>query len=367
MNNSTISHSIDYVSVIVPVRNEERFIEETLRSIVAQDYPADRFEVLVIDGMSEDRTREIIARISSKHSNIKLLDNPRRIVSAAMNIGIEKARGDVIIRVDGHCVLEPDYIRQCVNYLHRTGADNVGGLMWAVGQGYMGRVIAAAINSPFGSGGSKFHYSRKEQYVDTVYLGAFPRSVFERVGLFNEEMVCNQDYELNYRIRAAGGKIFLTPAIKSRYYGPSSLISLWRQYFRYGFWKLRMIKRHPRSIRPRHLAAPLFICVLWASGLLGFVNRQFLWPFMFISLSYLSASLASSFSISRRKGWRYLPLLPVAFATMHLSWGLGFVWSLLRVGRSYLAAVLSGLFSEDFGSLYRRSIAKIRGSDRRGY
>jgi len=195
----------------------------------------------------------------------------------------------------------------------------------------VGQVIALAINSFFGSGGSKFHYASEEQYVDTVYLGAFPRRVFDRVGFFNERLVRNQDYELNYRIRAAGGKIFLSPAIKSYYYGRSSLIELWHQYFQYGFWKLEMLQVHLRSVRPRHLAAPLFVFALFASGLLGFLHRGFLILFLLAVVSYLTASFLFSLLIASRKGWRYFLLLPVAFAIIHLGWGLGFLWGLAHV------------------------------------
>lgn len=284
----------------------------------------------MVDGRSEDRSREIVGEFSLRYPMIKLLDNPRLTTPAAMNLGIREARGDVIIRVDGHCLLEPDYVSQCVKCLRRTGADNVGGLMKAVGQGYVGQVIALAINSFFGSGGSKFHYASKEQYVDTVYLGAFPRRVFDRVGFFNERLVRNQDYELNYRIRAAGGKIFLSPAIKSYYYGRSSLIDLWHQYFQYGFWKLEMLQVHPRSVRPRHLAA-LFVFTLFASGLLGFLHRGFLILFLFAMASHLTASFLSSLLIASRKGWRYFLLLPVVFAIIHLGWGSGFLCGLVRL------------------------------------
>ena len=319
-----------FVSVIIPIRNEEKYLAQCLQSVIAQDYPKDRMEILVVDGRSEDRSREIVAEFGSKYPMIKLLDNPRLIVPAAMNIGIKNAKGDVIIRVDGHCLLESDYISQCVKCLRRTGADNVGGLMQAVGQGYVGEVIALALNSFFGSGGSKFHYASKEQYVDTVYLGAFPRRVFDKVGLFNEKLVRNQDYELNYRIRAAGGKIFLSPAIKSYYYGRSSLRDLWHQYFQYGFWKLEVLQMHPRSVQLRHLVAPLFVLTLFITGLLGLVHRGFIVLFLIVLASYLTASLVASLLIARRKGWRYLALLPVAFAVMHFGWGLGFLWRMVR-------------------------------------
>ena len=319
-----------FVSIIIPMRNEEDFIAQCLQSVMDQDYPRDRMEILVVDGGSEDRSREIVGEFRSRYPMIKCLDNPRLTAPAAMNLGIKEARGDVIIRVDGHCLLESDYVRQCVNCLRRTGADNVGGLMQAVGQGYVGRAIALAINSLFGSGGSKFHYASKEQVVDTVYLGAFPRRVFDRVGFFNERLVRNQDYELNYRIRAAGGRIFLSPAIKSFYYGRSSLLDLWHQYVQYGFWKLEMLQLHPRSVQPRHLAPPLFVLTLVVSGLLGFLHRGFLLLFLFVMASYLTTSFLASLLIASRKGWRVLPLLPVVFATIHFGWGSGFLWGLVR-------------------------------------
>jgi succinoglycan biosynthesis protein ExoA len=318
-----------FVSVIIPVRNEEKFIARCLQSVVDQDYPQDRMEVLVVDGGSEDRTQEIGSEFRARYPRIELLDNPKLNAPAGLNLGIREARGDIIIRVDGHCSLEADYVSQCVRCLRETGADNVGGLMQAVGQDDVSQVIALAISSLFGSGGSKFHYAAREQYVDTVYLGAFRRSVFDKVGLFNEKLVRNQDYELNYRIRSAGGKVFLSPAIKSSYYGRSTLRDLWHQYFQYGFWKLEMIQMHPRSVQPRHLAAPLFVFCLFATGLLGFVHRGFLSLFLLVISSYLLASLLSSLLIARRKGWRYFPLLPVAFAVMHFGWGLGFLGRLV--------------------------------------
>jgi succinoglycan biosynthesis protein ExoA len=325
-----------FVSIIIPVRNEEDSIAQCLRSVLDQDYPKDRMEVLVVDGGSEDRSQEIAIEFSSRYPLIKLLDNPRLNAPAGLNLGIREAGGDIIVRVDGHCLLEPNYVSQCVRYLRETGADNVGGLMQAVGHGYIGQVIALAINSFFGSGGSKFHYASKEQCVDTVYLGAFRRSVFDKVGFFNERLMRNQDYELNYRIRAAGGKIFLSPAIRSHYYGRSTLRDLWHQYFQYGFWKLEMLQMHPRSVQARHLVAPLFVFSLFATGLLGLIHSGSFSLFLLAISSYSLASLFSSLRIARRKGWRYFPLLPVAFAVMHFGWGLGFLLGLVRTVTSAL-------------------------------
>jgi GT2 family glycosyltransferase len=258
------------------------------------------------------------------------LDNPQRIVSAALNIGIRHARGEAIVRVDGHCLLEPDYVRQCVRYLAQTGADNVGGLLRTRGENYVGEAIAIAMSSPFGVGDSKFHYAEREQYVDTVYLGAFPRRVFDQVGFFDESLIRNQDYELNYRIRAAGGKIFLTPAIKSWYITRGSLPQLCKQYFQYGFWKVAVLRKHPRSLRFRQTVPPAFVFTLIVSGLLGFFSRSSAYLFLGVLSTYSVFALLFSLWSAKKQGWKYLPTLPCIFASLHLSWGLGFLWGLAR-------------------------------------
>jgi GT2 family glycosyltransferase len=297
---------------------------------VQQDYPADRLKILVVDGISEDNTREIVSEFCGLDPRIQLVDNPRRIVSTALNIGLRHARGEVIVRVDGHCLLEPDYVRQCVRYLAQTGADNVGGLMRARGESYVGEAIAIAMSSPFGVGDSRFHYSEREQYVDTVYLGAFPRRVFDQVGLFDEELIRNQDYELNYRIRAAGGKIFLTPAIKSWYITRGSLPQLCKQYFQYGSWKVAVLRKHPHSIRVRQAVPPAFVLTLLVSGLLGLFSRLSAYLFLSVLSTYFVSALLFSLCSARQKGWKYLPMLPLIFASLHFSWGSGFLWGVAR-------------------------------------
>jgi len=314
-----------FVTVIMPIRNEAGFIERSLGAVLAQDYPADRLEVLVVDGMSTDGTREKVQAWLALYPNLRLLDNPGRIVPVGMNIGIRAAAGTVIIRVDGHTVLPPNYVSLCVRYLEETGADNVGGTMRAVGTGYLAQAIAAATSSPFGVGNSPFHYSGKAQWVDTVYLGAFRREALERAGLYDETLVRNQDYELNYRIRKAGGRIFYTPEIFACYYGRDGLASLWQQYHQYGLWKARVIARHPGSARPRHLAAPLFV-----AGLLGLGALAPAVPLARALLgvelaSYALASLAFSVRESLRRGLGFLPALPLVFLVLHLSWGSGFL------------------------------------------
>ena len=323
--------STPIVSVIVPMRNEEAYIAKCLRSIIEQDYPKDSMEILVVDGLSDDRSREIVEEFRQEYPFIRLLDNPQRIVPTAMNIGIKEAGGEVIIRVDGHCRLAPDYISQCVRYLEETGVACVGGAIESIGQTPIARAISLAMSSPFGVGDAYFRYSKKERYVDTLAFGAYRREVFDTIGLFDEKLVRNQDYDLNYRLRKAGGKILLTPAIKSHYYTRSSLRNLWSQYFHYGFWKVQMLRKHSRSVRVRQLVPPLFVLALLLSGALSVISSLAAWVFALVVASYLSLSLAFSLSIAARKGWRYLPILPVIFACLHLSWGLGFLYSLAQL------------------------------------
>jgi glycosyltransferase involved in cell wall biosynthesis len=319
------------VSVVIPVRNEEAHIAECLQTVLAQDYPMEQLEVLVVDGVSSDRSREIVASFISQYSNVRLLDNPRHIIPAALNIGIANARGQVIIRVDARCRLARDYVRRCIEYLRVTGADNVGGPMRAVGRNYLGQAIALATSSLFGIGDSKFHYLEHEEYVDTVYLGAYHRESFTHIGLFDETLAANEDYELNYRLRVAGGKIFCTPVIKSIYYCRDSFPELWKQYFKYGFWKAQVIRKHPRSTQPRHLIAPSFVSTIGVAGLFSLVSRPAVYLFLLVLTIYVLFSLAFSIAIALRKGWQYLPILPVVFTTLHLSWGSGFLWGLVRV------------------------------------
>ena len=319
------------VTIVMPVLNEERHLPQVLRSVMEQDYPLSRLEVLVVDGGSVDRTREIVRELAARFPavRIKLLDNPKGIISAAMNIGIRNAQGEVILRVDGHCILAADYVRRCLEYLFRSGADNVGGPAQPVGETYVGEVVALATSSPFGHGGSTYRYSQQEGDVDTVFLGAFRRDLFERIGGYDEGLICVEDFELNQRIRAAGGRVLLTPAIKVWYITRSSLLGVVKQYFRYGYWRLPVVRKHPQALRIRHLGTAGFLLTLLLSGLLGLFNRLGLFLFLTVLSIYLVTSLLSSLLQAHRAGWRYLPLLPLAFACIHFSWGAGLLfWGL---------------------------------------
>lgn len=308
----------------MPVRDEAAFIERSLGALLAQDYPRDRLEILVVDGCSRDETAAIVRRVAERIPEVRLLENPRRVQAAALNLGIRAARGEIVVRVDGRSFVAPDYVSRCVELLREGRAENVGGRMRPEGEGPIGRAIAIATSHPFGLGNSKFHYSETEQYVDTVYLVAYRREIVERIGLYDESMDVNEDYELNYRLRQAGGRILLSPRIRSTYRPRPSLGALARQYFRYGRWKARVLRKHPRSLVWRQVAAPLLV----ASLLLG-VGLAPVWPAagsaaLAVALLYAAVALAAALSAARGEP-RLVPLVLAGFATVHFSWGLG-VW-----------------------------------------
>lgn len=320
------------VTVIMPVRNEGAFVERSLAAVLAQDYPRDRMEILIADGISTDGTRDVVASLARRYPKVSLtlLDNAGRLVASGMNLALISAKGDVIVRVDGHTVIAPDYVRECVEALQRSCAHNVGGRMEAVSESWFGQAVALATCSRFGVGGARFHYSDKEEWVDTVYMGAWPREVFERIGLFDEEQVRNQDDEFNYRLLSHGGKILLSPRIKSKYYNRSSLRSLWRQYFQYGYWKVRVMQKHPRQMRLRQFVPALFVVAVTVALILllfSFVGKYLA---LLLANSYVIANLTASVIVTRSKGWRLLPLVPIAFSILHFGYGCGFLLGLVR-------------------------------------
>lgn len=333
-NTAESSSEQPLVSIIMPVRNEADFIARSLGAVLRQEYPADRMEVLVVDGISTDATRRIIAQTIEAHRSgpeVTLLDNPRQIVSTAINIGLRHARGEIIVRVDGHCEIAPDYVRRCVEVLDATGADNVGGLQRARAEGVVGAAIAAANSSRFGVGGARFHYATKPGPADTVFLGAYRRRVFERIGDFDEELVRNQDDEFNFRLIQAGGRIWLDPSIRSVYYGRSSLPKLWRQYYEYGLYKVLVIRKRSAVASWRHLVPAAFLVSVVISLLLAIVTRRKLVSLVVVG-PYIVANLVASFWAGLNN-LRVLPMLPGAFATMHVAYGLGFLVGLWRWNR----------------------------------
>lgn len=316
------------VTVILPIRNESNFIARSLSAVQLQDYPSDRMEILVADGMSMDNTREIVYQKMASDPRIQLIENPGKIVSTGINSALKIAKGEIIIRVDGHTIIDRDYVRQCVTLLDKTGAQVVGGKMAGKGESLVGQSIVLATSSPFGVGGSRFHYTDKEEWVDSVYMGAWPRSVFANIGLFDEELVRDQDDEFNYRLREMCGKILVSPKIKSEYTVRSSFRKLWEQYFQYGFWKVRVLQKHPRQMSSRQFVPPAFVAVLITSAILAVPFPFFRWLLFAVVGLYLCANLLSTVFIGFRNGWNIL--LPGTFAVLHLSYGSGFLMGLVN-------------------------------------
>ncbi len=327
------------VSVVMPVRDEAAFIERSLGAVVAQDYPAERFEVLVVDGMSGDGTRDVVGRISeaTPRPRIRLLDNPGRTAAKALNAGLAEARGEVIVRVDGHCEIAPDYLSRSVEALAAHGAGCVGGPLTTIGDGVVSGAIAAAMSSRFGVGGSAFRVAGdggragtdRVREVDTVAFPAWPKRVMDAAGPFDEELVRNQDDEYSYRLRKLGHRVLLVPAIRCRYYSRGSLGSLWRQVFQYGFWKVRVLQKHPRQMRPRQFVPPAFVAWLLVSAPAAWTAPGAA-ALALGAGAYLAADLAASAVLARRLGWRHLPILPAVFPCLHLGYGAGFLAGLVR-------------------------------------
>ena len=326
------------VSVIVACRNEMRDIRGFLDSLISQQLSGLDWEVIVADGLSHDGTRAVLEEYAGAHGRIRVIDNPGRIVSTGLNAAIRAAKGDIVVRLDAHTAYAPDYIRRCVEVLEATGADNVGGPARTRADGRLGRAISAAYHNPFGSGGARFHDEGFEGYVDTVIYGCWRKTTLERLGLFDEALVRNQDDELNLRLVLSGGSIFQSPRIVSWLRTRESLSALFRQYFQYGFWKVAVIRKHRTAASWRHLvpggfvAANLALLALAAwTGAFGprSLSRLSLSLWGAIGIIYIASSVAASFWTARRSGWSVFPLLPLVFATYHVAYGLGFLKGLL--------------------------------------
>lgn len=316
------------VTIAMPCLNEERFIEACVRSVLAQDYPKDRIEVIVADGMSMDATREILLRLSEEDPRIRMLDNPDRIQAAGMNRIIQAARGEIVVRMDVHCEYASDYVRKCVEVLEATGADNVGGAQRARATTLFQRALCAALASPLGVGGAKYRSPDNEGFVDTVFLGAFRRRVFERVGMYDPHAITNEDAELNQRIVDAGGKVFLSRDIVVHYHPRESFRALAKQYFKYGRGRARTLLKHGKllSVRP---ALP-FLMVSGAAALLATSAVQPLTPFAFGA--YALATGAEAVRVGRGAGLASIPVVWAIFPVLHVSHGVGFAVGLVHYG-----------------------------------
>ncbi len=329
------------VSIVVACRNEMADIRAFVDSLLAQDAGGLEWEAIIADGMSDDGTREFLEEYCAGHARVRVIANPGRIVSTGLNAAIRAARGEIVLRMDMHTIYAPDYVRKCVETLEETGADNAGGPARTRAEGLRGRAIAAAYHSRFSTGGAKFHDEEYEGWADTVPFGCWRKATLERLGLFDESLVRNQDDELNLRLLRAGGRIWQNPAVRCWYSPRATLGALFGQYMQYGFWKVAVIRKHRVPGSWRHLVPVAFVggnaalvaamAIAAASGARGwFEGVAAVW--LALAVAYAAAILAASLASARRCGWEILPYLPAAFATFHVSYGLGFAAGLLRFG-----------------------------------
>jgi len=320
------------LSVICPIYNEEKHIAACLDSILRQDFPKEELEVLLVDGMSTDRTREIVQQYTAQYPFIFLLDNPKRIVPTGLNIGIRVAQGEVIIRLDAHAIYPDNYFSALVDKLYALNADNVGGLCRTLPakDTPMCEAIAAALSSPFGMGDSHFRIgTNKEMQVDTVPFGCFRREVFDKIGYFDEELVRNQDDEFNGRIIKFGGHIYLIPSVVIDYYGRDSIGKVSKMFYQYGLFKPLVNKKlgNPASVRQFF---PFFFVLGLIIGLILSLASTF-FRILYIAVLALYIFLAAYYSIRQVKGLKRIFLLMCTFFVIHVSYGWGYLRGMFKL------------------------------------
>ncbi|MHC4436746.1 MAG: glycosyltransferase family 2 protein [Planctomycetota bacterium] len=334
MKNST-KNNLPFVSIIIPCRHEEKFIGRCLDSVVANEYPEKKLEILVVDGMSEDGTRKIVKEYIERFPIIHLLDNIKKSTSSAFNKGIEAAKGEIIMIMGAHSIYKDDYISQCVDHLIKGDADNVGGVCKILPQNnsLIAESISYALSSSFGAGNAYYRIGAEEtRYVDTVFGGCYKKKIFDDIGCFDEDLLRTQDSELNARLIKSGGKILLVPTIISYYYARKSLGELFRMNLQYGYSKPLAVTKVGKVYTIRQLIPPAFIASLGVFLILSLFFNWCFWPFLLILASYTITNLAFSLKISQKKGLKYFFVLPLVFATLHFSYGIGYlkgVWDFI--------------------------------------
>lgn len=319
------------VSVVMPIYNEEKYIGKCIQSLLNQDYESNKMEWIFVDGCSKDRTKEIISEYIAKYPKlINVIDNPNKTVPYAMNLGIRKARGKYIVRLDAHAEYSSDYISKCIYYLEKTGADNVGGVLETKSHGFVGNAVAMMLSSKFGVGNSQFRTNGKSGYVDTVPFGAFRRETFEKYGYYDERLTRNQDNEMNYRIRKNGGKIYLAEDIKLAYYCRDSIKGIADMAVKNGKWNIITMKLCPGAMGLRHFIPFIFLLSIIAFMIVICFLPKIAILFLLELITYLLLDVY--FSIRAAENYKCVPLLIILFPIFHLSYGFG---SLLGVINSF--------------------------------
>lgn len=322
-------------SIIVPCYNEQATIRLLLEAIYVQTYPRQEIEVLISDGQSSDGTRQVIQAYQDEYPDlsIRVLDNPQQSIPSALNIAIRAAKGEYIIRMDAHSKPYPDYVERCIRALEFGKGDNVGGV-WEIqpgGTGWLAGSIAVAAAHPLGVGDAHYRVGGEAKAVDTVPFGSYRRSYAMQVGMYDESLLTNEDYEFNTRIRSAGGTVWFDPSIRSIYYSRGNILALANQYFRYGYWKGKMLRRYPGTLRWRQLLPPLFAASLFVFSVVGLFIPVFRWILLFEVGIYLLVLMAVGLSLALKKADLSLIIgFPLAVAMMHVSWGCALLWSIIH-------------------------------------
>ena len=318
-----------FITIILPIRNEKHNIRTVLNSIINQKYPEKKLEIIIADGSSNDGTCKIIKDFQKTYSNIKIINNNKKNVSTGFNLALNQSVGEYIFRIDGHCEIYPYYFRQCIELFNKVEADIVGGKIETISRGKIGEAIAIAQSSYFGVGSVKFRNSNDKQsfYVDTLAFGAHKRELFSSIGGYDEEMICNQDDEFNFRAIQAGKKIWMDTTIKTKYFCRSNYIQLFKQYCSYGYYKVRGIQKRRQVISVRHLVPVSFVIGLMGTLILGNIFEQ---PFIAYSILLTYIIINFSFSIISATSIIIIPLISFSYCILHLGYGLGFIWGLFR-------------------------------------
>ncbi len=329
------SGTLPFVSVVMPVRNEASFIHASVGSVLAQDYPPERMELIVADGESVDGTKEILAGLAAFDPRLRVINNPALIMAAGFNAGLAVARGRIVAMMGGHAEVPPTFLSDCVHFLLQGTADCVGGVLCTKGDSSEARAISLATSSRFGVGGTSFRVgSKATQYVDTVAFGVYRKEVFEVAGPLDQEMVRNQDDEFNYRIRQLGARIVLDPKIRTVYHCRTSTRRLCKQYYEYGLWKVRVLQKHPRQMQARQFVP----AVLVGTILLGLLCSPFSLARLVLAatvLLYIIANLAAALTVAFPHDLRLFPRIALAFGALHFSYGLGCLTGLVRFARRW--------------------------------
>ena len=318
---------LPFVSLIIPTLNEEQYLEQTIFSLISNDYPSNKFEILIVDGQSKDNTLNIAQRLAKQFPNIRIISNPKIYQSAALNIGVKESKGDFIIRADAHAIYDKNYISCSIDLLQKGEFENVGPVQISLGYKLIEKAIAKAMNSKIGMGNAKYRLDKREVFeVKSVWLGAWKKETLIKIDGFNENLPISEDFDLNYRLRKSGSKIAASNLIKAMYLVRKSLSGLFKQFYKYGFWKIKFLIIYPKEFQIRWLAPPILVFSLFISVILSkFIIFTLLFPLSYLLILFL-ITINYMIKASSIKDLLSSMILLLVFPIIHISWGVGFLY-----------------------------------------